>query len=136
MGGVIFRNNCCTYVGMAEETLIPFELFEKVFGRMSPGIKIEYHNHNHIDTAAILNELNIIKLQNQKIIMTTQEAVEKLNQQAAQVSKIRTEVQTLIDAVNNQGNVAPEVETAINNVGAALQGLDDMNADASPTTQE
>jgi hypothetical protein len=68
--------------------------------------------------------------------MTQQEAVDKLNQQAQQITKIRGEVQTLIDAVNNAGNVSPEVEAAINNVGTALQGLDDMNADTTLPQQE
>lgn len=64
------------------------------------------------------------------IIMTNAEAVAKLEAQAAQLAKVSTEVQALIAAVQNAGNVSAEVEAAIGKVGDALQGVDDLNPDA------
>lgn len=69
--------------------------------------------------------------QNQTIIMTTQEAVDKLNGVATQLAKVRTEVQTLVDAAANSGNVSPELQAAIDSVSAAVQGVDDLNPDAT-----
>lgn len=64
--------------------------------------------------------------------MTTQEATQKIESLNTQVEKIKTEVQTLIDAVNNNpGTIPAEVETAINKLAATVQGVDDMNPDAT-----
>lgn len=63
--------------------------------------------------------------------MTQEEAIAKLDAQAAQLTKIQTEVQALIDAGANQPNITPELEAAINRVGAAIQTVDDQNADAT-----
>ncbi len=61
--------------------------------------------------------------------MTEQEAIQKINALTDQMAKVRTEVQALIDAANNQGNVSPELEAAITNAQNALQGIDDLNPD-------
>lgn len=70
-----------------------------------------------------------------QLIMTNEEAIAKLDAQATQLEKVRTEVQTLIDAATNQGNVSPELEAAINRVQAAIQTVDDQNADAEPPVE-
>ena len=72
----------------------------------------------------INNKLNCIK-------MTNQEAIDKVNALTTQVNKVRAEVQKLIDAAQNQGNVSPELEAAINSAQTALQGVDDLNEDAT-----
>lgn len=61
--------------------------------------------------------------------MTQQEAIAKINSQTEQLSKVRTEVQKLVDAAQNQGNISPELEEAINNLSTAIQGVDDLNPD-------
>lgn len=64
--------------------------------------------------------------------MTAQEATQKINDLNTQVEKIKTEVQTLIDTVNNNpGTIPAEVEAAINQLAATVQGVDDMNPDAT-----
>lgn len=89
--------------------------------------------HLHIKDEKQLKEImegvNFLKTQNQTINMKTQEAVDKLNAQAAQLGKVRTEVQKLVDAAANADNVSPELEAAINNVQNAIQGVDDLNPD-------
>lgn len=95
-------------------------------------IKIEYNYHNHVDLAEILSLLNIIKLQNHKILMTQQELAQQLDALTTQTTKIKAEVQALLDAIANAGNVSPEVQTAVDNLKAAIQGVDDLNPDAQP----
>lgn len=80
------------------------------------------HYHLHI------NPDKIIKLLKQ-IIMNQQEAAEKLNTVATQVAKVQTEVQKLIDTANGDDTVSPELQAAIDSVAAAVQGVDDLNAD-------
>lgn len=72
--------------------------------------------------------LLIIKLL-KHIIMTQAEATDKINTLTTQLGKVKTEVQKLIDAVQTNGNVTPELETAILNAQTALQGVDDLNQD-------
>lgn len=71
----------------------------------------------------------IIKKLNQ-IIMTQAELTAALDAATAQIGKISTEVQNLITAVQNTGNTTPEVDAAIANLQAAIQGVDDLNVDA------
>lgn len=46
---------------------------EKDKGHLVNIEKIEYHYHNHVDTSEILSLLNIIKLQNRKILEEVQD---------------------------------------------------------------
>lgn len=62
--------------------------------------------------------------------MTNEAALQQLTALTTQVGKIKTEVQNLIDAGNNAGNVSPEVEAAIFNMKTATTEVDDLNADA------
>lgn len=64
--------------------------------------------------------------------MTDQEAIDKINNLTTQVGKVKTEVEALILAAQNQGNVSEALATAITNAQTALQGVDDLNADAQP----
>lgn len=64
--------------------------------------------------------------------MTNEEAVARMDAQEIKLTKIKTEIQALKDAILNQGNVSPEVEAAIGRVDAALQATDDLNEDAAP----
>lgn len=66
------------------------------------------------------------------IIMTQAEATQKIDELTTQAQKIKAEVLKLIDAVNNSGNVTPELETAINNAKAAIGEVDDLNEDETP----
>jgi uncharacterized protein YoxC len=94
------------------------------------------HLHVAIENAAgIMQAVQQILTNQNKIIMTTQEAVEKLNGVATQLGKVRTEVQKLVDAAANNGNVSPELQAAIDSVAAAVQGVDDLNADETPTEE-
>lgn len=71
----------------------------------------------------------LFKQQLNRIEMTTQEAIAKLNEQATKLEKVRVEVQALKDAAQNEGNVSPELEAAIARVDAALTQVDDINPD-------
>lgn len=90
-------------------------------------LHIHIHNHNEQD---VIDKLNQIVNNTNAIIMTNAEAKAALDAQAEQITKIKTEIQKLIDMVNDQEEVSPEIAAGITNVQSALQGLDDMNADA------
>lgn len=91
------------------------------------GIHIHIHHHT-------AEEKTIIKLLN-KIIMTQAEATQKINELTTQLGKVKAEVQKLIDAAQNQGNVSPELEAAILGAQTALQGVDDLNEDEQPPVE-
>jgi hypothetical protein len=73
----------------------------------------------------------IIKNQN-KIIMTNEELVARIDAQATKLTKIQTEIQALKDTINTTPNVPQVVVDAVDRVDAALQATDDMNED-TPT---
>lgn len=91
-------------------------------------VNVTVHDDKHLHQIADILQLHTKKLN--QLIMTNEEAIAKLDAQATQLAKIQTEVQSLIDAATNQGNVSPELEAAINRVQAAIQTVDDQNADA------
>lgn len=66
-----------------------------------------------------------------QLIMTQQEAIQKLDTLATQVEKVKTEVQALVDAAGQEDEVSPELQAAIDRVSAAVQGVDDLNPDAT-----
>lgn len=90
---------------------------------------VHIHVKDEKQLKQISETVNFLKTQNQSIIMTQQEAIDKLNGQATQLAKVRAEVQKLVDAAANAGNISPELEAAINGVSTAIQGVDDLNAD-------
>jgi hypothetical protein len=91
--------------------------------------------HDDKQLSAILERVTLIQKQVKTILMTQEEAVQAVKDLTAQVGKVSTEVQKLIDAAQNQGNVSPELADAITAAKAALQGLDDLNADATETPE-
>lgn len=80
--------------------------------------------------------------ENQLKIMATQaELAQQLNQVATQVSKIGEEstktlqkVEELEEALNNQDNVSPELQTAFDNLKAQVQTVDDLVVDTTVPT--
>lgn len=77
--------------------------------------------------SSILSHLNILK-------MNIDEAVAKVNELTGQVNKIAGEVTNVKDqlaaALAAGKEVPQELQDAIGNLGAAVQGVDDLNADA------
>jgi len=61
--------------------------------------------------------------------MTQEELKTLLEASNAKVDKIKGEIQTLIDAVNNSTNVPQDIQDAANALATNLQSADDMNAD-------
>lgn len=64
-----------------------------------------------------------------KVIMNQQQLAAQLTANAAQVEKIKGEVQNLLVIISNQAEVSPELQAAADSLGTALQGLDDVNPD-------
>lgn len=67
-----------------------------------------------------------------KMSDTQQQAAEKLNLVVTQLEKVQTEIQALKDAAENDPNVSPELQAAIDRVVSAAQATDDLNEDAPP----
>ncbi len=67
------------------------------------------------------------------VIMTNAEFVEKLkalkDEAAKSKGEILTKISALEEAVNNAGNVSPEVEAAFNDLKTEVQGIDDIVPD-------
>ena len=74
-------------------------------------------------------KFKVIKLL-KKILMNQQELAAALSKVSDQLQKGIDEVKT---AIANSGNTTPEVDTALANLQAAAQALDDLNPDAPPT---
>lgn len=96
-----------------------------------------------IITSNTLLILFFIHLNTKKVMAKQQEVAAELVALKAQVEKIKTEVTAklaaLADAIANQGNASPEVESALAELKASVQGVDDLNEDApveEPTTPE
>lgn len=94
--------------------------------------KVEIHYHNHVDLSEITSLLNILKLQNNKIIMTNQELAGKLEAANTKVDKIITEIQALKNLVNTTPNVPQNIVDAVASLESKLQAADDLNEDAPP----
>lgn len=71
----------------------------------------------------IIKKLNTMAL-------TNEQAVAKINAQTEKLVKIQGEIQVLKDAINNSGNVSPEVEAALANLEATVTATDELNEDA------
>lgn len=71
----------------------------------------------------------IIKKLN-KMALSQQEAIAKLDAQAEVLTKVKSEVEALKEIAEGAGNVSPELEAAIGRVDAAIKGVDDINEDA------
>lgn len=94
-----------------------------------------HHVHHYYAPCGLSDEQykSIFSLLN-KISMNVEEAVAKVNAQAAQLTKIGTEVTAVKDALAaaiEAGNTVPQaLADAINAVGVEIQTVDDLNADA------
>lgn len=66
------------------------------------------------------------------VIMGTQkELAVKLDAVATQVEKVRTEVESVKQALLDSLNVDPEVQAAFDRLESAVQGVDDLNEDST-----
>lgn len=97
--------------------------------------------HNHVDTAQILNELNIIKLQNQTIMARIDELNQQVTDLQSQVTALQTSVDAEQEAINQLLQQNAAVVTDLNNQIATLQAQiaegatpDQLNALASNLT--
>lgn len=61
--------------------------------------------------------------------MKQSEAAAQLRQHSTQLAKVRAEVQKLLDVANGDADISPELADAIQSVGNAIQGVDDLNPD-------
>lgn len=64
--------------------------------------------------------------------MTNEEAVARIEANTQRLVKIQGEIQKLKDAINNAGDVSPEVAAALDALDAAVAATDDLNEDAQP----
>lgn len=96
---------------------------------------IHLHIHDHRkegdEHKEIMSFLNILKLQNNKIIMTNAELSAKLDAANTKVDKIIVEVQALKDLVGTTPDVPQNIVDAVTALEAKLQAADDLNADAT-----
>jgi hypothetical protein len=104
-------------------------------------IHIHIHHHGKNGEDELLQNIftltQLIHEQNKKIIMTNEELVQGLQDATGQLVKVKGEtsatlqkVTDLENALNNQGNVSPQVEEAFNALKAQVQVVDDLIADA------
>lgn len=87
------------------------------------------HVHVHLDGTELGVELKKISNHLKVIAMTTQEAVDKINQYKTQLDKVRAEVQKLKDDFGNRPDVPADLADAINGLGGSVQAVDDINPD-------
>lgn len=83
--------------------------------------KVEYNYHNHIDTSEILSQLNILKLQNQKIMASNQELEALVNELKAGQAELQTSVDAEQAAIEALLATNAEVVTGLNQQIADLQ---------------
>jgi len=99
--------------------------------------KVEYNNitHNHIDTQEILSLLNIIKLQNQKIMAKAQEQFDALMARLNTVTNdIAADYQKLLDEIQNNTVSAASIAAAEANI-AKLETLGASVENPVPTPE-
>ena len=88
-------------------------------------IKIEYHYHNHVDTAEILSLLNILKTQNHHIMAKAQEQFDALMTRLDTVTNdIAADYQKLLDEIQNN-TVSQE---SLDKAAANIQKLETLGA--------
>jgi fructose-1,6-bisphosphatase len=103
-------------------------------------MRIEVHHYLHEGESPSLVRVVHSILAKVTTIMTTQaELGQKLDALTTQVTKIKTEVtgklSELATAIENQGNVSPEVQEKLDALSAAVAGVDGLidDAPAAPT---
>lgn len=79
--------------------------------------KIEYHYHNHIDTAEIISLLNILKLQNKKIMDFQQ----LLNEQFGLLNETTNGIAgDVTRVVNSNANIAGDLQKLLDQIKSGL----------------
>lgn len=91
---------------------------------------------------SIYRDQKIIQKQNQKIMDTQTQIVEKINAAIAQLGKIKeestatlTKVSELQAVIDNQGGVSPELQEAVDKLLAQAKVVDDLVPDAIPPVE-
>ena len=96
---------------------------------------IHIHNYNHADKE-VLKKLDSIHSLLNKIKMTQEELAAELAALKLQEEKAKTEIIAKIaeleQAIVNAGTVSPEVQSALNELKASVQSVDDILPDAPP----
>jgi hypothetical protein len=95
---------------------------------------IDIH-HWYIFTLTLISGLLFLNLYNTKLMALSQaEVAAKLDVFGLQLGKIAVEVQAVKDALAAAlaagTEVSPELQAAVDNLGSALQVVDDLNPDA------
>lgn len=86
-------------------------------------VEINNHYHNHVDTAEILSQLNILKLQNSKIMAKAQEQFDALMDRLNTVTNdIAADYQKLLNEIQNNTVSPASIEAAKANI-EKLEGL-------------
>lgn len=105
---------------------------KKILPQKKSKIITNAHLHEHL--IQVLEQLLIIQKQNKKIMGAQKDAADKLGSFGVQLAKAKDEIlakmQELVDAAANADNVSPELQTAIDNLAAPIQALDDIVPDA------
>jgi hypothetical protein len=107
--------------------------------------KVEIHYHNHIDTAEILSTLNIIKLQNTKImadfaaLKTEFDSLKAaIAEERAQATAKLTELQASIDNLTaniQQGGTAEERDQLLADITAQIAEVKAIIPDSAAPTE-
>lgn len=105
-------------------------LIHVIFGLVGIVIGLILGGHPYFDTGTF-KQFKLIHKKLDKMGKTQSEAAAQLNTIATQLGKVRTEVQKLVDAAANEDQISDELQTAIDNVQNAVQGVDDLNADVT-----
>lgn len=85
--------------------------------------KVEYNTYSNVDTAEILSQLNILKLQNSKIMAKAQEQFDALMDRLNTVTNdIAADYQKLLDEIQNNTVSPASIEAAKANI-EKLEGL-------------
>lgn len=103
-------------------------------------MEIHIHVHHHGEEK-LFTEINLINQNLVKMAKTQAEMAADMNLVSEQLTKVAGEskqtldkVKELEDALSNQENVSPELQTAFDNLKAQVLVVDDLIPDA-PTTE-
>ncbi len=92
--------------------------------------------HIHNGSRKIVKLLTNLTIKINQIMSTQKEIAEKLTALQAETEKVAAEVKAKLDelaeAIKNQGNASPEVETALANLTTAVAAVDDLIPDSPP----
>lgn len=101
---------------------------------------IHIHNHYYSDPK-VLSEIKSINLKLATMAKTQAELAADMNVVTGQIAKIAGEskqtlekVKQLEDALNNQENVSPELQSAFDSLKAQVLVVDDLIPDVTPPT--